>query len=112
MTLEEARAAIDRFVRYSPAGGPPEVGKITSVNDSYVFVLYDRDTASKATRPEDLTLLGAFILYCTNNGCVCGREPTRDLARRAVQTQGCGYCDGGLKFEWDGRAEVDVSGRV
>lgn len=33
---------------------PPEDGVITSFNQSYVFVRYNGDSASKATRREDL----------------------------------------------------------
>ena len=33
-----------------------ELGVITSVNETYVFVRYGNDINSKATRPEDLKL--------------------------------------------------------
>ena len=58
MTLEEARNNIGRYVVYIPFNGcsdnQKELGVITSVNDTYVFVRYGDDLHSKATRPEDL----------------------------------------------------------
>jgi hypothetical protein len=60
MTLEEARKNIGRYVVYTPFEGcsdnQKEVGVITSVNDTYVFVRYGDELHSKATRPEDLKL--------------------------------------------------------
>lgn len=58
MTLEEARNNIGRYVVYTPFEGcsdnQKELGVITSVNDTYVFVRYGDELHSKATRPEDL----------------------------------------------------------
>lgn len=62
MTLDEAREHIGHGVIYRPYIGGlarAEEGTITSVNDSYVFVRYAGDVGSKATSPEDLTLLAA-----------------------------------------------------
>ena len=56
MTLEQAAKAIGRKVVYRPTVGKPESGVITSVNDTFVFVRYDRYVTSAATRPEDLEL--------------------------------------------------------
>lgn len=54
-TLDEAAEHIDRGVVYVPyEGAAPEQGVITSANQTYVFVRYDGDQQSKATRPEDL----------------------------------------------------------
>ena len=58
MTLDEARAAIGHGVVYDPGHGPVEDGVIVGVSLSYAFVRYRGDEAAKATRPEDLTLLG------------------------------------------------------
>lgn len=58
MTLDEARDHIGAGVIYEPyPGAPKEDGAITSVNDTFVFVRYVGDRASKATAPELLTLL-------------------------------------------------------
>lgn len=57
MTTEEARAHIGAGVTYKNRYGPYEEGVITSVSDSYVFVRYGSDVASKATYPADLELL-------------------------------------------------------
>ena len=58
MTLEEARNNIGRYVVYTPFKGcsesQKELGVITSVNDTYVFVRYGDELHSKATRSEDL----------------------------------------------------------
>lgn len=58
MTLEEAKNNIGRYVTYIPFQGcskdQHELGVITSVNETYVFVRYGNDINSKATRPEDL----------------------------------------------------------
>ena len=77
MTLDEAREHTGHKVIYraghSPAGeGRPrlrpdeadlgsvtEEGVITSVGQQYVFVRYGPDVGSKATHPDDLTLLAA-----------------------------------------------------
>lgn len=64
MTIEEARAHIGERVRYDPGphrpwADPPEEGTITSVNDRFIFVHYDRKKASEATDPADLELLAA-----------------------------------------------------
>jgi len=42
-----------------------EVGVVTSMNDSFVFVRYGTDTTSKATRREDLEK-GDQSFYCPN----------------------------------------------
>lgn len=57
MTLDEARGHIGDGVVYDPGRGDVEDGTITSVSDTYVFVRYRGDTASKATPPANLTLL-------------------------------------------------------
>ena len=55
ITLDIARANVGRGVIYTAYdGAPSEQGVITSANDNYVFVRYDGDQQSKATRPEDL----------------------------------------------------------
>ena len=58
MTLEEAKNNIGRYVTYTPFQGCSknqyELGVITGVNETYVFVRYGNDINSKATRPEDL----------------------------------------------------------
>jgi hypothetical protein len=60
MTIEQAREHIGHGVVYrSYPGANGEDGTITSVNDSYVFVLYAGGTTPKATRPADLELLAA-----------------------------------------------------
>ena len=60
MTLEDAKNNIGKNVKYIPhidcMHRKIEYGKITSVNDLYVFVQYMNDVNSKATRPIDLTL--------------------------------------------------------
>jgi hypothetical protein len=57
VTLDEARDHIGCGVVYVPASGKREDGVITSVNAMYVHVRYAGDAGSKATYPEDLTLL-------------------------------------------------------
>lgn len=60
MTIDEARDHIGDEVVYHPYApdlDPVEQGVITSVNDSYVYVRYVGDLASKGTAPELLTLL-------------------------------------------------------
>jgi hypothetical protein len=57
MTLDEARAHVGERVLYSTWPGEADEGVITGVNGAYAFVRYGRDTAAKATRPEDLALL-------------------------------------------------------
>jgi hypothetical protein len=54
LTGPAARELIGGRVTYHPAGLPAEEGTITAVNGQFVFVLFDGDTYSKATRPEDL----------------------------------------------------------
>jgi hypothetical protein len=57
LTLDLARQNIGRRVLYTPPqrlGRPVEPGVITSVNDTFVFVLYQGSKHSAATRPEDL----------------------------------------------------------
>lgn len=61
MTLEDAREHIGDGVVYTPAHGAREDGVITGVSSVYVFVHYAGDRGSKATYPEDLTLLAAGI---------------------------------------------------
>jgi len=61
MTLDEARAALqgdDAAARvvYAPRPGETQEGVITEVRGYFVFVRYDGDDFSKATRPEDLSL--------------------------------------------------------
>jgi hypothetical protein len=60
MTLDEARAALrgDAAARvvYAPQSGATEEGVITEVRGYFVFVRYNGDEHSKATRPEDLSL--------------------------------------------------------
>ncbi len=47
---------VGRAVVYKATGSldPVEEGVITSYNEQFVFVRYDRDLGSKATRREDL----------------------------------------------------------
>lgn len=59
MTLDECRASIGAGVVYSPRHGAREDGVITSVGYQYAFVRYAGDQSSKATNPDDLTLLAA-----------------------------------------------------
>lgn len=56
MTLAEAKHNIGRRVVYCPENPhiPREFGVISSVNDRYVFVRYDKSGHSAATAPEDL----------------------------------------------------------
>ena len=59
MTIEQAKESIGASVKYIPAPYsdtivPSDFGIITSVNDSFVFVRYDKDIHSKATKPKDL----------------------------------------------------------
>jgi hypothetical protein len=57
MTIAQAREHVGDGVVYEPyPGAPREDGHITSVNDTYVFVRYVGDRASKATPPERLAL--------------------------------------------------------
>jgi sensor domain CHASE-containing protein len=46
-----------RPVCYSPPGGKREWGFVSSVNDTYVFVLYAGDRQAKATHPAMLDLV-------------------------------------------------------
>lgn len=61
MTLDEARQSLGREVVYSPYVGcedkHKEIGTITSVSDTYVFVRYGTDTISKSTKPENIQLI-------------------------------------------------------
>ena len=61
MKISEAEKSIGAKVVYIPFAdrGPvfKEEGVITSCNDEFVFVRYEGDFHSKATRPDDLTLL-------------------------------------------------------
>jgi hypothetical protein len=57
ITLKDANrwAGLHREVIYHAAPGTlGEVGVITSVNSSYVFVRFGHDRYSKACRPQDL----------------------------------------------------------
>lgn len=45
---------IGKIVYYKQGTQEYEFGIITSFNDSYIFVMYDGDIHSKATRREDL----------------------------------------------------------
>lgn len=53
MTLNECRAAIGQRVIYA-SDRDREEGTIASVNQRYVFVIYDGDRSPKATDPADL----------------------------------------------------------
>ena len=64
MRLEDAKNNIGNRVRYIPASwkedignAPIEYGIITGYNYKYIFVRYTSDVNSKATSPEDLSLL-------------------------------------------------------
>jgi hypothetical protein len=61
MTLEQAAGQVGATVRYHPPGvdttAPTEIGRITSVNDAWVFVVYERGYGAKATRADDLELV-------------------------------------------------------
>ncbi len=56
--IEVSEKDIGRRVVYyfgkEPFSLPCEYGTVTSLNEKYVFVLYDGDIYSKATRPADL----------------------------------------------------------
>jgi hypothetical protein len=61
MSINEAKNNIGKMVIYKPYDGCPnqlwQTGKIKSVNEKYVFVLYNHNTIfGEATKPEDLTL--------------------------------------------------------
>lgn len=58
MTIEEAKENINKTVLYNayPGTGGAEVGVITSVNTTYVFVRFGADLHSKAVYPDDLEL--------------------------------------------------------
>ncbi len=47
----------DRKVVYRPTHGKMEEGRITSWNDSFVFVDYDNTGRGQATKPEDLEFI-------------------------------------------------------
>lgn len=58
LNIDDARLWVGSRVRYH-GGGYPERGVIASVGpgwNGYVFVRYDGDQDSKATRAEDLSL--------------------------------------------------------
>lgn len=58
MNIAEARDNEGARVAYRSFGGQVEYGTLTGFSTLiYVFVLYDGDHSSKATRPEDLELL-------------------------------------------------------
>jgi hypothetical protein len=61
VTLTEAEENIGALVVYACQHPGPggEIGTITGVSASYVFVRYGDDHGAKATHPHDLTLLGA-----------------------------------------------------
>lgn len=62
MTLDEAREHIGHWVVYQPhPAAEREDGTITEVRGAHVFVLYDADRAPKATRAEDIELLGELF---------------------------------------------------
>jgi hypothetical protein len=44
-----------RATKISPQPPPNEYGIVTSINDKYVFVKFDKDTESKAVEPDRLT---------------------------------------------------------
>ena len=56
------KADIGKRVKYTPLAGEPEVGRIKSWNDSWVFVVYNcagnwadyQDYTAAATNPKDL----------------------------------------------------------
>lgn len=56
MTLDQARAEIGRGVVYHSSHDTHEHGRIRSVGDRFVFVVYDGDHHAKATDPGMLTL--------------------------------------------------------
>jgi hypothetical protein len=57
MTLDEARDHIGEAVAYHPAGSEPEHGTIAAASTVYVFVQYPGERGTRATYPEDLTLI-------------------------------------------------------
>jgi hypothetical protein len=57
MTLDEAREHVGEAVAYHPAGGKPEHGTIAGASTVYVFVQYPGERGTRATYPEDLTLI-------------------------------------------------------
>jgi len=57
VTLTEAAENIGAGVVYTAPHGAREDGVISSVGAAYVFVRYGGDSHSKATLPQDLTLL-------------------------------------------------------
>jgi hypothetical protein len=53
--IEELRPTDkDRKVVYRPSHGKMEEGRITSWNESFIFVDYDNTGRGQATKPEDL----------------------------------------------------------
>lgn len=57
MTLDEARDHTGEAVAYHPAGSNPEYGTIAAVSTVYVFVQNPGVRGTRATYPEDLTLI-------------------------------------------------------
>lgn len=48
---------VNRKVIYSPEFGEKEEGRITSWNDTFIFVDYDNTGRGQATRPSDLEFI-------------------------------------------------------
>jgi hypothetical protein len=80
ITLEEARALVGKTVIYLTGRLPKhELGVVTSVNDSLVFVRYGGDVQAKATHPNDL-----FVeppLFCAGC-CVPWRRSWQEVPER------------------------------
>jgi len=63
ISLTDASTRIGDAVVYEVSNGPRfsdrtfDMGVVTGVNESFVFVRYGGDSHSKATRPEDLDWL-------------------------------------------------------
>ncbi len=57
MRFDEAREHIGEAVAYHPAGSEPEHGTIAAASTVYVFVQYPGERGTRATYPEDLTLI-------------------------------------------------------
>lgn len=61
ITLNQARENIGNLVTYQAhKSAAKEEGKITSVNESYVVVLFKGDLNSKAVSPVDLEIFDNF----------------------------------------------------
>lgn len=56
MIIDEARKAVGKRVVYTTDHGTQEFGEVTSIREPWVFVRYDGDLGSKATRPRMLEL--------------------------------------------------------